>query len=133
MRSLMDAGGYAAVAIYDPHGRLRLSVGATPENDEALGERIRSTLSTHTVQVDDMRRDPGSDAIAIDFRVPLRLADVGSEVADGVLLLRLNPVQYLYPMVQTWPTTRASAETPLVRRDGASVWFPNALRHRYGK
>src|SRR3546814_17213004 len=71
---------YAAVAIYDLHGQLCMSVGATPENDEALGERIRSTLSTHTVQVDDMRRDPGSDAIAIDFRVPLRLADVGSDV-----------------------------------------------------
>src|SRR3546814_9997205 len=77
-----------------------------------------------------MRRDPGSDAIAIDFRVPLRLADVGSEVADGVLLLRLNPVQYLYPMVQTWPTTSASAETLLVRRDGDSVLFLNELRHR---
>lgn len=132
MRSLMDAGGYAAVAIYDPHGRLRLSVGATPQNDEALGERIRSTVSAHSVQVDDMRRDPGSNAIAIDFRVPLRLSSAGSVLADGVLLLRLDPAQYLYPMVQTWPTTSASAETLLVRRDGDSVLFLNELRHRSG-
>src|SRR3546814_2273163 len=35
-------------------------------------------------------------------------------------------------MVQTWPTTSASAETLLVRRDGDSVLFLNELRHRSG-
>src|SRR3546814_10186464 len=63
----------------------------------------------------------------------MRISDWSSDVCSSdLLLLRLNPVQYLYPMVQTWPTTSASAETLLVRRDGDSVLFLNELRHRSG-
>ncbi len=130
MHALMDANGYAAVAFYDRQGRVRLSVGTAHADGEAARRRIRSTLTEHTVQVDDIYRDPDTDAVSLDFRVPLRVSATDEGWADGVLLLRLDPAQYLYPMVQTWPTTSASAETLLVRRDGDSVLFLNELRHR---
>jgi diguanylate cyclase (GGDEF)-like protein/PAS domain S-box-containing protein len=132
MRALMNANGYAAVAIHDQHGQVRLSVGAALADGDASRRRIRSTLTEHTVQVDDIYRDPDTGAVSLDFRVPLRVSGVDGGLADGVLLLRLDPAQYLYPMVQTWPTTSTSAETLLVRRDGDSVLFLNELRHRTG-
>ena len=48
----------------------------------------------------------------------------------AVLILRSDPEQYLYPLIQSWPTPSRSAETLLVRRDGDDVLFLNKLRHR---
>ncbi|MBV5276850.1 PAS domain S-box protein, partial [bacterium] len=36
------------------------------------------------------------------------------------------------PLIQTWPTASASAETLLIRHDGESVLYLNELRHRAG-
>ncbi|PKM16404.1 MAG: hypothetical protein CVV12_02920 [Gammaproteobacteria bacterium HGW-Gammaproteobacteria-2] len=132
MRALMEANGYAAVAFHDAQGQVKLSVGSMLADSEAVRARIRSTLTAHTVQVDDIYRDPVSGKISLDFRLPLYLGDVNTGLAKGVLLLRLDPANYLYPLVQTWPTNSASAETLLVRRDGDSVLFLNELRHRSG-
>ncbi|MEI7994805.1 MAG: EAL domain-containing protein, partial [Methylococcaceae bacterium] len=48
----------------------------------------------------------------------------------GIIVLRIDPTIYLYPLLQSWPTPTASAETLLVRRDGNDVLFLNDLRFR---
>jgi signal transduction histidine kinase len=39
--------------------------------------------------------------------------------------------QFLYPLIQTWPTPSASAETLLVCREGDAVLYLNDLRHQH--
>ena len=46
----------------------------------------------------------------------------------GVLVLRIDPEKYLYPLINHWPTPSRTAETVLVRRDGNDVLFLNELR-----
>ena len=41
-----------------------------------------------------------------------------------------DPEDFLYPLVQSWPTPSQSAETLLMRKDGDDVLFLNTLRHR---
>ncbi len=48
----------------------------------------------------------------------------------GVFLFRINPRDFLYPLIQSWPVPSRSAESLLVRRDGEDVLFLNDLRHR---
>ena len=48
----------------------------------------------------------------------------------GMLTIEINPQEYLYPLLQNWPTPSESAETLLVRRDGDSVLFLNDLRFK---
>ena len=48
----------------------------------------------------------------------------------AVVLLRINPRDTLYPLIQTWPTPSLTAETLLVKLDGKDVLFLNDLRHR---
>ncbi len=50
----------------------------------------------------------------------------------AVLFIRIDPVRFLYPLIQTWPTPSDTAETLLVRREGDEVLFLNELRHRAG-
>jgi len=47
-------------------------------------------------------------------------------------VLRVTAQRFIFPLIQTWPTASASAETLLVRRDGESVLFLNTLRHQNG-
>jgi PAS domain S-box-containing protein len=46
----------------------------------------------------------------------------------GVLVLRIDPSTYLFPLLSQWPVPSDSAETILVRRDGKDVLFLNPLR-----
>jgi PAS domain S-box-containing protein len=52
-----------------------------------------------------------------------------SKTPFAMLIIRTNPADYLYPLVQSWPTPSKTAETLLVRKDGNSVLFLNELRH----
>ncbi len=48
----------------------------------------------------------------------------------AVVHLSDNPVEFLFPLVQKWPGSSASAETLLVRREENEAVFLNTLRHR---
>ncbi|MEI7751297.1 MAG: PAS domain S-box protein [Candidatus Omnitrophota bacterium] len=50
----------------------------------------------------------------------------------AVLVLTTNAEEFLFPMIQFWPTSSQSGETLLVRRDGDEVLFLNELRHKKG-
>jgi PAS domain-containing protein len=47
-------------------------------------------------------------------------------------VLRLNPKNFLFPLIQNWPLPSATAETLLVRREGDEIVYLNELRHRSG-
>jgi PAS domain S-box-containing protein len=48
----------------------------------------------------------------------------------GGLILRIDPNKFLFPLIQTWPTTSKSSETLLITREGDEVIFLNELRHK---
>ena len=45
-------------------------------------------------------------------------------------MLEINPYDFLFPFIQTWPSSSRTAETVLLRREGKEVVFLNELRHR---
>ncbi|HSP87158.1 MAG TPA: PAS domain S-box protein, partial [Ignavibacteriaceae bacterium] len=47
----------------------------------------------------------------------------------AVFVLRINPSDYLYPLIQNWPVPSKTAETLIFRIDGDSIVFLNSLRH----
>ena len=55
-----------------------------------------------------------------------------SDAADpvGSIVLKSDAGQFLYPLIQSWPTPSRSAEALLVRREEDSVVFLNELRHQ---
>ena len=63
--------------------------------------------------------------------VPLFFEE-GNQGFIGALVLVSNATQFLYPLIQSWPTPSKTAETLLVRRDGDNVLFLNELRHKEG-
>jgi PAS domain S-box-containing protein len=62
--------------------------------------------------------------------VPLLVPQEHKAVLVGVLLLRNDPYQFLYPLIQSWPIPNQTAEALLIRQEGKEVVFLNELRHR---
>jgi PAS domain S-box-containing protein len=66
-----------------------------------------------------------SGLVHLDYVVPL--VRVGA--SPPLVVLRNDPVEWLFRTLQTWPMPSASGETLLFRRDGDQVLFLNELRH----
>jgi two-component system cell cycle sensor histidine kinase/response regulator CckA len=122
-RALQTFDGFSDVLLVDATGQVRLSsTGATArlEDDgvQVLQAALRSGEPILTdLHVGDVQRTPHISVIA-----PV--------TADSALVLVSDAQQFLFPLIQTWPTASTSAETLLVRREGDDVLFLNDLRHR---
>lgn len=67
--------------------------------------------------------------IYIDFATTV-LDNFGSPLY--VILFKLDPNQYLFPLIQNWPLPSKTAETLILSRNGDSIVFLNELRHKSG-
>lgn len=50
-------------------------------------------------------------------------------VVIAYVLIKINPDNFLYPLIESWPTPSKTAETILVKAQGDSLVFLNELRH----
>ncbi|NPV67436.1 MAG: PAS domain S-box protein [Anaerolineae bacterium] len=132
-RALQEYDSYDDVLLVDAAGTVRLSLSGdlTPlpgESAQALATAWRERRPALTdLHVDSVGSPPHIDVIA-----PLFASRATSAEPIGAVILRSNAADYLYPLIQSWPTLSQSAETLLVRRDGDSALFLNELRHRSG-
>jgi PAS domain S-box-containing protein len=133
MEALRQAGGYESLALFDGRGRLRLAASASATEVEKWdGTALQAALRHPGVTVQDLHRDEGGSHAHFSLWVPIGRASSPADPATGALMLRVDPNAFLYPLIQTWPTASASAETLLARREGGDVVFLNELRHRTG-
>lgn len=138
--TLLKAGDrYEEVVLFDRDGRERLVVPDRPPRSGTHAPlHVAENLRAPQVRMTDLfRADTGR--IHLDVLVPVFQAPgVGPASGAGerpllaVILLRLDPHRFLFPLIQAWPTPSASAETVLARRDGSDVLYLNELRHQSG-
>ncbi len=126
--ALRQVYGYDAILL-DAAGRSLLTVGNRPEVSAGLPDHLLPlALSSAHVQRSELYRD-ASGGIYLDYLAPLQPPDAGRGIA--AILLHVRVEDFLFPLIQRWPTPSASAETMLVRRDGDQVLYLNELRHQH--
>ncbi len=124
MREAIGARGWAGVALIDADGEQAFAVGDADARTHA--EAIREVLRAPRVVLVDLYLNAQGEA---RYGV---LAPVGRSgtAPRGVAYLTWRADETLFPMVEAWPVPTRSAETYLVRRDGAGVRFLTPLRHQ---
>jgi len=123
---------YRFIALLDAGGTELVSAGVPGDNVGQFSRKyIQKAHKFGRVFVSDFHYGELGQ-IHLDIPVPLSLQKGSEKVVVGTLLLRIDPFQVLYPLVQSWPTSRRTAETLLVRRDGNDVLVLNELRYRKG-
>jgi PAS domain S-box-containing protein len=134
MEACREHSRFGRVLLLDPSLTVRLAV---PADDGWVGplarEFARATLATNQVLVSDLHLSQVSGRANMDLFVPLvGASETGarSGTAVAVLVLEVEPHDFLFPTLQTWPTSSQTAETLLLRREGDEVVILNDLRHR---
>jgi len=131
LRTFRDNTQAEKIVLVSREGRVVESVPAgirqVSQSDLQLLERC---FTERKVLFSDFNKDPSED-IHLDLFVPVT-DPTKRDQALAVLVLRLDPDDYLYPLIQSWPRPSRTAETLLIRREGDSVVFLNELRHRKG-
>jgi len=118
---MLDAAGQL-VAGSGPEELLQLSpeFAAQAVRSMASGERAAPFLHRDT-------QLPGG-LVLLDYISPLP-GTAGHPEVVGAIVLRENARGRFFRLLQEWPTTSATAEFLLVRRDGDDVLFLNDVRH----
>ena len=74
----------------------------------------------------DIYLDPIKEQIRLSFMSPLFIEE---KSVAGCLSLSINPNDFLFPLIQSWPTESRTSETLLMKKSGDSVQFISSLRH----
>ena len=132
LQDLIRTNNYE-IELLDVDGWVALELGGKQIHADAQTRRVlmRAFASGET-QFIDLHHDANGH-IHLSYLVPLLSQQPGVEDRHlGGLVLHMPVKEYLFPLIQTWPTPSPTAETVLVRRDGDDVLFLNKLRHRPG-
>ncbi len=123
---LIENFDYEAVHIFTPDGRIVHKSGNThTEPDQHIYDHFQEAFETKEVYYFDLHKDE-KNYIHLDISIPV----LSNDHVIAVMVVIIDPNQFLYPLIQTWPTASYSAETILAKKDGDSVLILNELRHQ---
>lgn len=126
---LRNSYNYDSLLLIDLNGQLLFSVGDDVDIHVDLQQLLRQSLTSNKEQRGDFYRDEKGN-VHLDWVVPIVVTDTTGKHAIASVVLRTTAHHFLFPLLQTWPTTSISAETLLLQHEGESVIFLNTLRHR---
>ena len=128
LQLFQNTEGYAAMIVSSTDGRVLLSTDSDSPGLEAPTQAlVAQAVASQATVFGDFFRCTACDDIRLDLASPI-LDEMNRPAA--ILILRVDPTSYFYPLLQAWPLPSKSGETLLVREDGDSVLFLNELRHR---
>ncbi len=122
---------YQDILLVDLNGKVLLTLNNAVEHlsDMTLAQ-LAVAFKEHEAVIVDFHYPPDSNSPHLDVVAPLFIQEKDSQQAIGAVVLYIDPSQYLYPLIQSWPIPSNTAETLLVERDGDQVLFLNDLRHQ---
>jgi PAS domain S-box-containing protein len=131
LRAIREHYHYGDALLVDVTGRIRLSLsGRTGSLRDDLEPALTAAFRERRPIFTDLEVDRADLSPSIDVVVPFFAKTGKTPAPTGAIVLKIDARQFLYPLMQLWPTPSLSAETLLVRRDGDAVLFLNELRHQ---
>lgn len=133
LSELQHANNYKAILLLDREGVVKVSTSNdyVPDTDE--GRLASQAIGSRRAVFSDFHQDDsGGQGIYIDLIVPLTVSDKKNDRVAGAAVLVIDPYTFLYPLIQSWPGRRGSAETLLIKREGNEVLFLNELYYNKG-
>ncbi len=121
---------YVAITVFDPQGLSCLSIPALkPELLSLVKPLILEAINTDQVIFSDLYRVPGSNEINMSLMAPFHYHKGKERLVVGAVLLQIDPHDFLYPIIQSWPNPDKTGELVIVRRENEhEILFLNELR-----
>jgi len=127
---VQSAYQYDRISLMDAQGVTRISIPAgQPPVLSAISQRIPEVLRSGQVNFQDFYRNDHDQRIYLAVLVPILDEKDGSRPL-GIIVLRINPETYLYPLISRWLTSSRTAETLISRQEGNDILFLNELKYQ---
>lgn len=121
---------YDRVRFIDANGTTRLSAPTNlPPASAGELKMLSEVLRSGRVELCDFYRSDHDQRVYLALSIPLLDRQADNRFL-GLLSLRIDPEQSLYPFLRRWPVPSRTAETLLVRREGQEVVFLNEPRFK---
>ena len=120
---------FSLVALFDSNAVARLTLPAQSETPPVLGANLVASMAREPrLSMADLHFDAAQGNPHLGLAFPILAEAATNAPVAGYVLARLDPQPFLFPLIQSWPTPSATAETVLVRREGNDVLFLNDVR-----
>ncbi len=117
---------YRTVAVFDVGGRSLAFAGPPPEE-----VHVQDMMPAGKAVLSDLHED-AAGVVHADLFVPLFLGGSGGRSQIGLAMMRAEPLDRLFSLIQPWPAPSHAGRTLLVRRSGTSVQVLLGARLRDG-
>ena len=122
---------YDGVFLLDNQYRKKILAPDIPERPVSyVSQQSSEILQSGEIAFEDFYVNQENVRIYLKVLVPI--LNESDNRLMGVVALRIDPVKYLYPLLNTWPVQNVSAETLLIRREGNNIRFLNELKFKQG-
>ncbi|GEM_PF-974062 len=130
LEALRVGYGNENVFITSSHGDLLLSSDTgltTMPSDSYTSELIQWAVTSKEVIFSEVYHSQEFNAFYINIIAPLSIEN-GNVV--GAIVFQINPKNFLFPLIQSWPTPSKTSESLIVQKEGDSVHILNTPRFR---
>ena len=122
---------YNGVSLVDITMNPKLSVSSSdPVTVEGIEAEIGDVIENQKIIMVEMHKTGSLNKPHIDLLVPLIDPESIKPTLFGVVILRIDPQKFIFPLIKEWPTKSKSSETLLIRQEGDSILYLNELRHQ---
>ncbi len=131
LKSITRSIEYKNILLIDSAGNVR---GYYPNQDTLIGEHLKllfpDLIKLKSGILTDLHKTKNESYSYLDLIIPLINIRKKDSTQFGLLALRINPGETLYPLVQTWPVPSKTAESLLIRQEGDRIIYLNDLRFK---
>jgi PAS domain S-box-containing protein len=119
---------YERIILLDTGYAKKMVVPDGPERPVSpVSQSTSAMLQSGQIAFEDFYYNEVDQRIYLKVMIPILDRDDDSRVI-GFLALRIDPEQYLYPMIMRWPTPSTTAETLIGRIEGNNLLILNQLK-----
>lgn len=128
MSLITEDSVYSNIVLTDAQGNLLLTVDSKFNKVDPLQSAIINRVVKEKKIINtDLYISTDQNIIYIDYIAPV-LDENNAVIA--VIIFRINPDTYLYPLIKEWPTPSKTSETMIVRKENNNVLYVNELSHQ---
>ena len=124
--SLHSAYRYESIVLVDTTGNVLLGIGKNNDVSKVVHTMLPRLITEQKIFNTDLYREENGH-IHIDWLVPIILDSAIDKPVIAALILRVDPRESLYPMIQFQSIKSDSSESLLIKRDGEQVLYLNDL------
>ena len=123
-----ENNGYENVILASNNGNILISLDKKIDKlDLTTFSYFNSTYLNKEVVLSDFYKHYPNNKIYLNVIAPI-VNDKGHVVA--MFICFIDPNDYLFPLIQSWPTVSKTAETLLIKKENNNILYLNELRHK---